>query len=141
MLSTRQAKCPEEITKYTEKANEQKCYQSCCTPVCILFWDPLLRRAGQCFSSPLHHDLWTRRNSKKMSSSKNKQKGAIKQRLFTWDRIILRTFITIGNGAIKKKQRDCNLLISRIYQKLKNWLLNYEISCKVHCGLGILLLL
>lgn len=47
----------EEITKYTEKANEQKCYQSCCTHVCILFRGPLILqdRAGHCFSSPPYH--------------------------------------------------------------------------------------
>lgn len=47
----------EEITKYTEKANEQKCYQSCCTHVCILFRGPLFLqdRAGHCFSLPPYH--------------------------------------------------------------------------------------
>ena len=40
-------------------------------------------------------------------------------KVFTWDRIILRTFITIGNGAIKKKRRDCNLLMSRILSEVK----------------------
>lgn len=68
-----------------------------------------------------------------MTSSKNKHKEEIEQKLFIQVRIILWNFITIGNDVIKKKEEkklQIHLLIYMILLYHILWTVRYSVYCQ-----------